>query len=980
MGAVKVVALVPAYRSADTVAATVGALLSLPRVTRVVVIDDGSDDDTYEAALAAGAMVVRLPANRGKGAALAAGLAAAPGAEVYLLVDADLGATASEADRLLDPIIDDRADLAVGSFQRENSSAGFGMVKGLARRLVSRSGQDCTEPLSGQRAIRGELLASLDLAPGFGLEVGMSMDVVAGGGRLVEVPVGMTHRRTGRDMRGVIHRARQGLDLLRAAWSRVIPPTVRTLGLVGLLGVVIAGAVFISGRRETTGVPVAPSAARRVIVVGVPRLGTDALDPAVMPQLWSMGQRGGVGVITPRTPASAPSSLQAWATLGAGAPTLLGETSSGSDTSATPEQVTVVPGGDHVDGGTAAQASARATGTRPTGAFVALGAVLRRGDLRSYGNPGQLGDTIRRSGGRLSVVSTEFLTGIPTDTTTSATAAVAAMGSDRSLDAATTGPSLLVPDPSAPDGYRTDADRLLAAVDSSPPTGLVVVGLGDPDRAAAAADRSEPNAGAALRRRTEISTDRLIGRLASLADDTTTVIVVGITPPGSDWSLTPLVMAGAGVRPGTLFSESTRRQGLLTLTDVSPTVTRLLGTATPTQFVGHPAARSDEQNGIAADVAAMKELDVRATSRESIYVGVIVAFVIGQALIYGAIALLFRRVAHTRWSRFLEGCGIGSAAWPLATFVARAGPVELAKPAATIAFLIVFCVAVGWIGTRMRTTPLGPLNAICAITLGLLTIDLATGGHLQESSIIGYSPLFAARFYGIGNMAYSVLASTAIILALRVSEGRWTLAQRAIRVAAVLGFALLVDILPGLGADVGGLIALVPTFAVIGVGLVGVRWTRRTVLWTAVAVAVGGAAMLALAATGETHLTKFLSGDSASIVETIQRKLETNIRVLGLTTWAWMVPIVIIFMVRVLVVGKAGRWVFGARRDVRLAFAGILAVGVVGALVNDSGVVITAISFIYVGAMLALLVLRQPYAPPEVLEPSVGPAVGAASP
>jgi hypothetical protein len=169
---------------------------------------------------------------------------------------------------------------------------------------------------------------------------------------------------------------------------------------------------------------------------------------------------------------------------------------------------------------------------------------------------------------------------------------------------------------------------------------------------------------------------------------------------------------------------------------------------------------------------------------------------------------------------------------------------------------------------------------------------------------------------------------------------------------------------------VGGLIALVPTFAVIGLGLAQVRWTRRTIAWCGLAIVAGGVMMFALAVSGETHLTKFLSGDTASITETIQRKLETNIRVLGLTTWAWMVPIVLIFMARVLVVGKAGRWVFGRRNDVRLAFAGILAVGVVGALVNDSGVVITAISFIYVGAILALLFLRQPFAEPDVLDPT----------
>ncbi len=968
-----VVALVPAYRSQDRVGDTVRALLSLDDVDSVIVIDDGSDDDTAVVARRAGATLVQLPANRGKGGAIAAGIAAAPDADIYLLIDADLTSTAVEADRLLGPVLEGRADLVIGSFERANSSGGFGLIKGMAARLIARSGQEVTEPLSGQRAIVGSLLRSLDLGSGFGLETAMTMDALAAGARVVEVPVGMTHRRTGRDLRGIIHRARQGIDIARVAWPRLVSPVARTAGLVALLMVVVVAAMFGANARETHGTLPPSGRADRVIVIGVPRLGSNDLDPLTMPNLWAMAQHGGVGVITPRTPASNPSELQAWATMGAGAPTLLGAI--GVDVAEGPgvgDQVRVVPGDQQIDGGTAAQVSARITGKSPSGPQVVLGSTLRKGDLRSYGQPGRLGDLVRRAGGRTQVVSSEFLIGLPTDASVDASSAVAAMGSDRSVDTATVGPSLLVPDPAFPDGYRTDVDRLVTAVAGGPAKGLTVVGLGDPERAAIAAERSEPVAGAQLERRVQRATDLAIGRIAALADGHTAVIVVGLTPPTSSWELTPMVAEGGGVKSGTMFSASTRRQGLLTLTDVAPTVVRLLGIGEPSDFVGNSAERSDDQAGMAAEVASMQELNTRATQREDAYIGIIVAFVIGQALIYGALAFSFRRIGRTRWVRFLEGCGIGSAAWPLSTFIIRAGPVGLGKPVVTSALIVLICVAAGWIGTRMRSTPLAPLNVICVITLALLAIDLGTGGHLQESSIIGYSPLFASRFYGVGNMAYSVLASVAVILALRVTDGTWSLGHRAVRVGSVLVFAILLDILPTLGADVGGLIALVPAFAVLGVSMVGLKWTRRTIAWCALGIAVAGTAAIALASRGETHLSKFLKGDSASITETIQRKIETNIRVLGLTTWSWMVPIVLIFMFRVLVIGHAGRWVFGGRRNLRLAFAAVLAVGVIGALVNDSGVVITAISFLYIGSMLALLMLRQPFSEPEILGPIEG--------
>src|SRR5829696_7552572 len=72
--AAKVAAVVPCRNEADRIASTVQAVRSLPHVARVVVVDDGSTDDTSRAAEAAGAVVVRHEQNRGKAAALETGV------------------------------------------------------------------------------------------------------------------------------------------------------------------------------------------------------------------------------------------------------------------------------------------------------------------------------------------------------------------------------------------------------------------------------------------------------------------------------------------------------------------------------------------------------------------------------------------------------------------------------------------------------------------------------------------------------------------------------------------------------------------------------------------------------------------------------------------------------------------------------------------------------------------------------------------
>jgi hypothetical protein len=98
------------------------------------------------------------------------------------------------------------------------------MVKRLARQLVrGLCGFDAREPLSGQRAVTGAALtASRPLAPGFGMEVAMTIDAVRAGFRVREIAVPMRHVPSGGDLGGWLHRGRQGRDVLRAVAPRAL--------------------------------------------------------------------------------------------------------------------------------------------------------------------------------------------------------------------------------------------------------------------------------------------------------------------------------------------------------------------------------------------------------------------------------------------------------------------------------------------------------------------------------------------------------------------------------------------------------------------------------------------------------------------------------------------------------------------------------------------------------------------------------------
>ena len=218
----QVTALVAARDGARTVGQTVAALAGLPEVDSVWVVDDGSVDDTAAAAAGAGATVIRLPDNVGKGGAVAAGVAAIADADIFLLCDADLGDTAANARPLLRPLLAGEADMSVGVLPAAGGRGGFGLVREVAGRGIARAcGFRARAPLSGQRAVAAPLLRSLKLGARFGLEVALTIDAVRAGARVVEIDVALDHHHTGRTLAGFAHRARQGRDVVAVLLPRL---------------------------------------------------------------------------------------------------------------------------------------------------------------------------------------------------------------------------------------------------------------------------------------------------------------------------------------------------------------------------------------------------------------------------------------------------------------------------------------------------------------------------------------------------------------------------------------------------------------------------------------------------------------------------------------------------------------------------------------------------------------------------------------
>jgi len=220
---------VPARNEAATVAGVLSPLLAAMTdpdwlVDEVIVVDDGSTDDTGDLAEMLGARVLRRQGRPGKGAAMSAAIAAATG-DLVVFVDADLANFGLHfLTRLLEPLLrEQNVVLVKGAYRPSTTDGGGGgrVTELLARPLLRRLLPELAfvrQPLAGEVAIRRTALEGLVLEPGYGVEIGMLIDVARrfGPGAVAQVDLGERAHRN----RPLAELAGQADEVLAAVLSR----------------------------------------------------------------------------------------------------------------------------------------------------------------------------------------------------------------------------------------------------------------------------------------------------------------------------------------------------------------------------------------------------------------------------------------------------------------------------------------------------------------------------------------------------------------------------------------------------------------------------------------------------------------------------------------------------------------------------------------------------------------------------------------
>lgn len=484
--------------------------------------------------------------------------------------------------------------------------------------------------------------------------------------------------------------------------------------------------------------------------------------------------------------------------------------------------------------------------------------------------------------------------------------------------------------------------------------------------------------------------DLAVWRVLDAAPADATVLVIDVaTVPEHALELGLAMMRPSAADEGLpryLASTATRTEGVARLMDVPAAVLDAVGVDLPAAVDPTPLVRGGERPASAWLTAdELADMTARDHVRRDAYIWLVdVPFWLGLAL--AAVCWWVPRHRRSRgrgevpgrWQRAAEVAATALTALPAGGFlVSLTGWWRFDLPVlAIVGATALVTAAVTGLSLLAPRRPLWAAPAVVAgITFVALTVDALFGTPLNRAAPLGSAPTFGARFYGFGNPTFSVYAVAAIVLAaalaqLLVTRGRRVLATVAVAVVGVIAMA--VDVLPNLGADLGGGLVLVPAFVVVAMAASGLRLT----FWRFTGVAAAGVGVVAVVGVldwlrppeSRSHLGRFVAQVvDGEAVSTVLRKAAYALGSITGGPAVW-VTVLVLVVVGVALFGPAAwrerwspawfvraqeRWEF-----FRPALVAMWAMAVLGSLVNDFGLRIAMIALIPAVPLVTMVALR----------------------
>ncbi|ADL11960.1 hypothetical protein [Acetohalobium arabaticum] len=654
-----------------------------------------------------------------------------------------------------------------------------------------------------------------------------------------------------------------------------------------------------------------------------------------------------------------------------GAVGLMNARTSGSLTP--PDTYLTIGAGRRADGGKAANYNFNVQFDKEqiiNNSFSQLIAANLEGRYSAY--PGALGEKLDKAKKQVAVIGNSDYYDQNGQYQLGREAALIGINEEGRISLGDVGPKTVQIDTTYPGRVLTDHDYLLGKFKQySSIADLIIVESGDTARIAKMRDSIPETRFNRLKKCAIKRVDKLLGQLlAEINLSQNKIMIVTPTPPrkaqqkGEKLNLT--ILAGSGVKHGLLTSSTTKRSGIITNLDIAPTVLTSLGIdEDSSKLIGNSI------NGIEAESPLTKlyHLDNRINKTFTWRPVLIKGFILLQifTLVLAAVVILAHKRVTLRLKKITEYLLLSLLVIPIFilffTFF-----VKLNIYLIIISFLLL-SLGTAYLLKRSFDHELMPVLLLANLVSFLLVFDLWNNASLIKTSVLGYSPVIGARYYGLGNEFMGLLIGAVLIGVIGIFDCFCNLKQKQDYI--LLSIFILVVITIGhsqLGANFGGLLTSLAAFSFTYGLIKGYLFNFRKILVIIILVGLLTGSLViydALSPQAEsTHIgrtVRLVEENGFSVIAKIAaRKLSMNLKLLRWTIWtkvilAFIIILAILFRYPVGVV----RNIIDDYSYLRYGFGGVICGSIVTMLVNDSGVVATATLLLYPVITLVYLVIRR---------------------
>jgi len=702
---------------------------------------------------------------------------------------------------------------------------------------------------------------------------------------------------------------------------------------------------------------------KKVVLITIDKLSLDELAEADAPFLKKLAKEGTVGLLNCRS-AGFIVSNNTYLTIGCGA-----YANGGAFGEEAFNSKEIVDGPAGLEAGKVFE---HRTGLiPPEGSIVNLGIAdiaRRNAELPYAAVPGLLGSILKESGFKVAVLGNADI-----NDEAHREVCLIAMDEKGIVLLGDVGSSLYLKDPSVLGGYRTNYDILLSSARGFlKKADLLVIELGDISRIDSQSKLADETVVVAQKTKALKNIDQFVGSLLGTANSKDTLVIIASPTPSlamlkEKARLNPLIISGPDFKGGTLSSDTTRRHGIVTNTDIAPTIFSFLGTEIPYQASGRPIFAVSQNE----PVPYLLNLKAKATAiyqTRNTVLTMLTLFIVASILISLFIAFAkyqgktIKKEKHIISQLLL----LWVLSLPLAFLFQPTFVTKLPGGAAFFSFALALILAVlsFW---RCGKNTFQPIMVISIATSFALLCDAILGSKLMLQSFLGSCPIAGGRFYGLGNTYMGTVVGSSIV-GITALTAKFHKNRRSALIIVTL-FLLAVCVVIGyskFGANVGGLITMLGASLITWIKLKGERVSWRRFLYIALIALLFFALIISadlLAGSGQSHAGRALefikTGGTGAVFDIMSRKLTMNIRGIKSTPWGGILAVIVLLLPMALTRLEQSKQMTS---ELRWFFQGLMGVsaGAIFALIfNDTGIVAAGMIIVYVWVSLLYILLSE---------------------